>query len=232
MAEIAITPARAVRRRARLDRRAILGLMIVLAAATGLYLQSANRAATHAVLVAARPMPAGATIGPGDLTTARVALPPDLLAQAIDGGEHEAFVGRRTVGPLYPNQPLVRAQFDDGPALPEGLVALSVATSPAAAAGGQLRPGDRVLVLVTTNKGRPEAETRRVLERATVHAIGRESRIVGFSASGAGGTTADRSPEDEGSIVWVTLALHPDDAALVAQAKWQGEIDLALVGGR
>ncbi len=72
MAEIAITPARAVRRRARLDRRVVLGLLIVLAAATGLYLQSANRAATHAVLVAARPVPAGATIGPGDLTTARV----------------------------------------------------------------------------------------------------------------------------------------------------------------
>jgi hypothetical protein len=87
-----------------------------------------------------------------------------------------------------------------------------------------VRPGDAVRVLLTTNKGKPEARTTVVLARATVHDVGYDDRGAVINTS----TVADRS-RSQRPISWLTLVVTQEQALQLGQAKWAGELDVALL---
>ena len=172
------------------DRRVILGIALAILTLVLVVLYSNNSIDTYGVLVATRTLVPGAVIGPGDLAEVQVKLPPALAREAIPGSARDDLVGKTVAQTLYANQPIVRAQAGGEFAIPAGHVALTVAVSAETAAGGRLRPGDQVLVLLTLNKGRPEAQTTVVLERALVYDVGHDERFGTFSATGGAGVTA------------------------------------------
>jgi Flp pilus assembly protein CpaB len=97
--------------------------------------------------------------------------------------------------------------------------------SPETAAGGRIRPGDAVEVLVTTNKGKPEARTTVVLARVMVYDVGYADRQLSV---GTGSNSADPAAL-AGALRSVTLAVTEQEAIALAQARWSGELDVALL---
>jgi Flp pilus assembly protein CpaB len=92
------------------------------------------------------------------------------------------------------------------------------------ALGLHLQPNDRVEIVVTTNKTRPEAaETRVVLPAVTIFSVGGSDAAGAFGV----GTSGDR-----GGLGTTTLVLRTDDAGYqaLARARELGDLDLSLVG--
>lgn len=225
MAVATLTPTRALRQPRRLDMRAVFGVFLLLVATGGAIAAWSVMSDAQAVLVATRDLPAGATIGPADLSVARVRLDDSLYQAAVPANEQSQLVGRQVAGPVHARQLLVRAQLSARPPLGENQLALTVPVSAQTAVGGRLRAGDSVQVLVTLDKGKPEARTSVVLPRVTVYEVGYGERLAAVNT--AGSDPAGRPTQ--GPISWVTLILSPEQSVQVAQAKWAGELDLALL---
>jgi Flp pilus assembly protein CpaB len=220
-----LSPTRALRQPRRLDLRAAFAVFLLLLATGGSIAAWSAMSDTQAVLVATRDLPAGATIGPTDLTVARVRLDDALYQAAVPANELSQLVGRPLAEPVHARQLLVRAQLSSRPPLGPNQLALAIPVNAHTAVGGRLRPGDRVQVLVTVDKGKPEARTTVVLPRVIVFDVGYDERaaVVHTAGSDASGRAA------QGPIAWVTLILSPEQAVQLAQAKWAGELDLALL---
>jgi Flp pilus assembly protein CpaB len=181
----------------------------------------------RAVLVANRDLVAGATIGAEDLGVARVRVD-DAIYQAVLPAEALAdLVGKQLAEPVHAHELLPRAALSSRPALAPEQMALTIAISPESAVGGKVRAGNLVQVLLTTNKGKPEAKTSVVLPQATVYDVGHEQRLAVVNASTAGDTAAAPSPQ--GPVKWLTLVVSQEQALRLAQAKWSGELDVALL---
>lgn len=222
-----LTPARAIRRqRLRVDPRIMLGiLLIALAVAGGLtWAGSVNQG--RGVVVATRDLPVGAIIGPGDLAVTNSRLNDRVYAAAIPADRVDALIGRQVAEPIHANQQLIPAQIGAGPLLAADQGAMTVAVEAEVAAGGRLKPGDQVQVIVTLDQGKPTARSEVVIERATVHAVGRDSQT---RFAGATGSREGDSPDDGAPLASVTLALTLDQRLALAQAKWGGAIDLVLL---
>jgi Flp pilus assembly protein CpaB len=101
-------------------------------------------------------------------------------------------------------------------------LALTIPVTPETATGGLIRPGDAVQVLLTANPGKADSQTTVILPRVTVYDAGYEagSTIVR--------TTGDRS-SGQGPLARLTLLVTQDQAVRLAQAKWNGELDVALL---
>src|SRR5690606_36224754 len=106
-----------------------------------------------------------------------------------------------------------------GPALGPGEVAVTVAVG-ADTVYGQLRRGDEVAVVETTEPGRPGSATELLLERATVYHV-----AVDTSRLGIGGAAS----EEGGRIANVTLIVPRVDAERVVHALVNGRLTLVLV---
>lgn len=225
MAATTLTPTRALHQPRRLDMRAVFGVFLLLVSTGGAIAAWSAMSDAQAVVVATRDLPAGATIGPSDLTVARVRLDDTLYQAAVPAGEQSQLVGRQLAQPVHANQLLVRAQLSGRPPLGQDQLALTVPVSAQTAVGGRLRAGDSVQVLVTVDKGRPEARTTVVLPRVTVYEVGYGERLAAVNT--AGGETSGRPAQ--GPISWVTLIVTPEQSVQLAQAKWAGEVDLALL---
>src|SRR5579875_2710958 len=122
-------------------------LLLALLSATGAARHS-SAAPTARVVVAARDLPAGATLTARDLAVARW---PAELRPSGARGDPSALVGRRLAGPVTAREPLTPQRLV-GNALTRGLAADLVAApvvldDPHAA--DLVRPGDRVTVLAT-----------------------------------------------------------------------------------
>lgn len=221
MASRSLTPARALRRPRRIDARAVVGVILLVVAIVGAVIAWSLAFDTQAVLVATRDLPARAILGPSDVAQANVRLDERLLQTALPASDLGRVVGQPLAEPVHAHQILVRPQLSPRPPLPAQHMALTVPVSPATALGGQVHVGDEVQVLVTVAKGRPDSRTTPLLPRVVVLDVGYEAR--GGALTGGGGDGAPRV------IQWVTLALTPDQAQQLAQAKWNGEIDLALL---
>ena len=225
-----LTPARAMRRhRLRADPRILLGiLLIVLATAGGLaWAGSVNQG--RGVIVATRDLPVGAIIGPGDLAVTSARLDDRVYAAAIPAADVAALIGRPVAEPIYANQQLVRGQIGAGPLLAGDQGAMTVAIKAEAAAGGRLKPGDQIQVIVTLDRGKPTARSEIVIDRATVYAVGRDERTRFVGGAGAAGEAGAGASDSGGALASVTLIATTDQRLALAQAKWGGEIDLVLL---
>jgi pilus assembly protein CpaB len=220
-----LSPTRALRQPRRLDLRAMFAVFLLLLATGGAIAAWSAMSDTQAVLVATRDRPAGATIGPTDLAVARVRLDDALYQAAVPANELDRLVGRPLAEPIHARQLLVRAQLASRPPLGPNQLALTIPASAQTAVGGRLRPGDSVQVLVTIDKGKPEARTTVVLPRVTVFEVGHDERAAVVNT--AGGDASGRATQ--GPITWVTLILSPEQAVQLARARWAGELDLALL---
>lgn len=219
-----LTPMRALRRPFRLDLRVVLGLVLALAAVGGGLATWSAATETRGILVATRNLPVGATLRADDLVVAQVHLDAALYAAALPANELAAIVGRRLAEPAHAGQILARGQLATRPLLGPGDLALTIAVRPETAAGGRLRPGDGVRVLVTRDKGKPESSTATVLERVVVYEVGFDARLsVGVADRGVEGDAGD------GPLASLTLIVTPEQATQLANAKWNGDLDVALL---
>lgn len=225
MAVSALTPAQALRQPRRLDARAVVGLFLLLLAVGGslAFWRSAND--TRAVLVATRERPAGATLRPGDLAVAHLRLDESVYAAAVPAGDLESLVGRQLAEPLHAQQLVVPAQISARPRLGPEQVALTIPVAAQTAVGGKLRPGDQVRVIATRDRGRPESRTDVVLDRAVVYDTGREDRVAALG----GGLGEDAERARSGPLSSVTLVVTEEEAVRLAHARWNGDLDVALL---
>ncbi|WP_244931481.1 SAF domain-containing protein [Nocardioides sp. W7] len=147
----ALRALRSVRRAVLAHRRLLAAALAAVAVAAGLQASAAPPPATVPVTVAARDVPAGRVLAPGDLATAAFApgtAPDDLATEAV---------GRVLASPLRRGEPVTDVRLV-GPALTEGhpgRVALPVRL-PDAGMAGLLRVGDVVdLVAADPQGGKP-----------------------------------------------------------------------------
>jgi len=226
-----LTPDRPIRlRRSRIDRRVILGILLILLSIGGGLAWAATINEGRGVVVATRDLPMGAVLGSDDLTVAQVRIDDALYAAAIPAVEVATLVGKPLGEPVHARQLLVRAQIAGGPVLSPDQVAMTIPSKAESAAGGKLRPGDSVQVLVTTDKGKPTSQTTIVIDRAVVYAIGRDERTRVVSGAGSGDSASGQGgSEAAGPIASVTLILTPDQSLALAHAKWNGDLDVTLL---
>src|SRR5919205_104681 len=188
---LGLTPEAAARKHARrVNTRLVAGLLCVLAAFSGfLIFAVASSPRTHGVVVATRDLPAGTRLRRADLALVQAQLGEAqaqtfVTAEGLDGVE-----GQELLAPVAAQQILARSQVGTGrrPVLGPGFVRMTVPVRPDTAVGGALRPGDVVTVLATTDKGKPSAQTRPVLDRVLVDQVGQADSL----ASTGVGATAD-----------------------------------------
>lgn len=226
MATTPLSPTRALRRPRRLDWRAIFGIFLLLVATGGSITFWSASSDTRAVLVATRDLPAGAELGASDLAIARVRVDDAIYRAAIPASELATLAGTQLAEPVHAEQLLVRAQLSSRPLLGPNQLALTIAISPETAVGGRVQAGDSVQVLLTTNKGKPEARTTVVLPRVTVYDVGHDQRTTVVNTD-----LADRAAP-HGAVKWLTLIMTQEQTVELAQAKGQGDLDVALLPPR
>ena len=142
--------------------RALVGalLLAVSGVATFAAWQGATGDAGVPYVVAARPLRPGATVAADDLRLVRLDLPPAVAGQAFPAVE--AVVGRSTFGPVGEGELLQAALLSDvADPLASAEVAFSLPRD--RLLDGRLRPGDRVDVFATDDRG-----TNQVLTAARV----------------------------------------------------------------
>jgi len=232
MAAATLSSTRALRPPRRLDARAVFGVAIAALAIFGSIAFWGATNDSRAVLVAARDLPTGATIEPADLKVVRVRVDDSMYAAALPGDALTTTVGKQLNEPLHAHQLLARAQLSARPALAPQEMALTIPVSAETAAGGRIQPGDWVQVLVTTAKGRPESQTFVVLPRGRVFDVGRDERLTVVNTASATDSSASGGSESgraRGAVASVTLALTQEQAVGLARARWNGELDVALL---
>lgn len=226
MVDRSLTPVRALRRPRRVDWRVVAGVLLLLISVLGTITFWSSTIDTRAVLVARRDLPAGATIGTADLAVAQVRLDDTLYAAALPATEQAALAGKQLAEPVHAGQILVRAQVAGPSRLAPDQLAITIAVKTETAAGGALRPGDAVRVFLTQNKGKPDSRTSVVLDRVTVYSVGHDERLTMTNPNGA---TAGTTATDTGPLTSLTLIVTPDQALQLANAKWNGDLDVALL---
>jgi Flp pilus assembly protein CpaB len=225
-----LTPTRALRRPRRADPRALIGIVLTLVALAGSLSFWVSSNESRSVLVATRDLPIGATVQPGDLSVAFVRMDDNLYRAALPAEMLDSLVGRQLSEPVHAQQVIARAQVAERLGLAPDQVAITIPAKPDSAVDGRLRPGDAVQVLVTVvDKARQEAHARLVLDRVQVFSVGREPSLS--AATSISGSNRDEDGFGHGSISTVTLAVTPDQARQVAEARRLGELDVVLLPG-
>lgn len=233
MAATTLSPARALRPPRRLDLRAVVGLFLMLAATGGSITFWSAAADTRDILVATRPLPAGSRLSSSDLAVARVRVDDDIYQAAVPAAERERLVGRQLAEPVHAQQVLARGQVSTRSPIGPDQLALTIPVSPEAAVGGRVRPGDAVLVLVTLNKGKSDSRTALVLPRVTVYEVGYDDRSIAVGSVASSSASADAGgPAARGTLTSLTLLVNEEQALQLAQARWNGELDVALLPGQ
>lgn len=221
MSTSSLTPSRALRRPRRIDLRAVFGIALMLVAIGGSMAFWTLTSDARSVLIATRDLPATAVLSASDVAIARVRVDDRMYQVAIPGGEMNNVVGKALSLPVQANEMLVHGHLAPRPPLNPDQRAFTIPVTPDTAAGGRLRSGDSVEIRLTVNKGKPDVRTTVLLPRVTVYDVGYESRVSALGADSAGAV----SP---GTIKWLTLAVTSDQADALAQARWSGELDVAL----
>ncbi|HWC95898.1 MAG TPA: Flp pilus assembly protein CpaB [Candidatus Sulfopaludibacter sp.] len=172
------------------------------------------------VVVAARDMPLGALLRPGDLKLASYLekdAPKGVVLKTSDA------VNRVVLFPFQANEPLLAAKLS-GTTTVEGLSstidpgyrAVAVQITDQSGVAGLIQPNSRVDVLFTRPGTMTEASTSTILQNVRVLSVGRLNPT---------GTPVD--PRAQRSPV-VTLVLAPEDAQKLELAKNEGRISLSL----
>ena len=226
MAATALSPARAIRSPRRVDLRLVVGIFLALAAMAGSVSFWTVTSESRAVLVATRDLPAGATLRTTDLAVTRVRVDDAIYQAALPADALDVVAGRQLAKPALTRQMLVRAQLSSRSALEPGQLAMTVPIRPDTAVGGRIQVGDTVRILLTTNKGKPESRTSVVLPRTTVYEVGRDERLTVVNTSASAGSERGA---DQGQASWLTLIVSAEQAVALAEARWNGELDVTLL---
>lgn len=130
---------RPVRRAVLARRRLLAAALTAVAVAAGVHAVAAPPPAEVSVLVAARDLPAGTVLAPGDLTSAAFA------PGSVPAGVAPEAAGRTLAAPLRAGEPVTDVRLV-GPALTEGYPGLAAVPVrlPDAGMAGLLRVGDRI----------------------------------------------------------------------------------------
>lgn len=136
--------------RRRLGQRVSAGHVVMVVAALLAVLLNFSvlraRDDTVQVAVAARDIPAGATVPAGAIRYAAVRVDDALLATLVEPGDLADLDGWVAAGPLTAGEP-VRASDVRAPSAPRAQRAMSLPVPVQHAVGGALRPGDRIDVI-------------------------------------------------------------------------------------
>lgn len=192
--------------------RALLGGLLVATAAVMVFAAALSAAGggRSGYAVAARPLPAGSVIGPGDLTTARMGLPAPVAAGAYR--RPDALIGHTLAVTVQPGQLVETSMLGDSPPARLRPVSIPVDTDSLAA----LDPGQTVDVLAVpaASSSAPQTPTVSVVMRgATLEAV---ARAGGGILSGSTGAT---------TVVTLGVAdLH--EAELLVQAAHSATVEL------
>lgn len=225
MAVATLSSARALRRPRRADPRAIVGIVLTLAALAGSVAFWVSATDARPVLIATRDLPAGATLNATDLGVTYMRVDEAVYRAALPADNLQTLVGRQLGEPVHAEQVLARAQLANQLGLGPEQVAITIPAHPDSAVDGRLRPGDSVQILLTVaDKAHNVAHTTEVLERALIYDVGRETSLTGSSSSGSDSTQTSR-----GAITSVTLAVTADQARQLAEARRTGEFDIVLL---
>ncbi len=209
-----------------MDRR--FGMIVAFSLVWGLVVSLFfYRAAAHGrgsapektLVVAAQPLPPGASIAAAAVKTVRV---PEKLFPRGGFSKVEEVVGRPVVSSIQADEPVVEARiaprgsgFGVAPMIPTGMRALAVRVNDVAGVAGFVLPGARVDVLVT---GRPpgadDTVTTPVLEDVAVLS--------------AGQTVEADSHSQSMSVPVVTLLVTPAQSVSLTLAASEGKIQLVL----
>lgn len=206
----ATAPRRRARRLPRVDTRLVVGLLLVALSVIGGLRLAGTGETSVVVYTAARDLPAGHRLEPGDLATTRLRAQDAVLDRLVRG---TAPVDRVL------QEPLAEGDLVPGAALGTATGAGREITIPIGAEhalGGVLQPGDRVDVLASFDKGTETAKTLTIAARAQVIDVVRSDGLFG---------------QREGELSAITLGVQPDDAVLVAFAVRNGEIDIVRAQG-
>jgi Flp pilus assembly protein CpaB len=225
MATAVLSPSKVLRRPRHLDRRAVLGVFLLLVAVGGSLAFWTASSSTTAVLVATHNLPAGATLSAGDVAIARVRVDDATYQAAVPASELGSVVDLRLDSPVFAHQLLVRAQLSSSLPLRRDQMEFTIPVTPDTAVGGSIRPGDVVEVMVTTGKDTTTSQSTVVVWRAPVYDVGYGGNSTTIST--AGSTTTSDLPT-QGTISWLTLIVNQTQALKLARAKWSGQLDVAL----
>lgn len=222
MVATTLTPERALRQPRRLDLRAMVGLLLMLAAVGGAIVAWTAAENTRPIVVAVRDLPSGTIVSADDIAVRRVRVDDSIYTAAIPGANLGTLVGRQLAEPVHADQVLVQAQLSGRPTVPAGQIVLTIPLKPDNAVGGRLHSGDIVQVLATSDTGKDTSRTSVILPNATVYDVGREDQaaVVG---------SADNSASASAGATWAALIVTQDQAVQLANARWNSDLDIALV---
>jgi Flp pilus assembly protein CpaB len=163
---------------------------------------------TTLVMVAARDVAAGETLTAADLGTARVKAEGDILSSLVTSAD--ALEGKVAARGIVAGTLISAGDVLEG-ATPDGLASMAIPIDPSHAAGGLIRPGDRVDLVDVTREGGASY----VVRDAPVLSIS-EARTGALAGSGG-----------EHLVIGVTA----DQVLDVAEAIADGSVDVVVTTG-
>ena len=126
MAVTTLSPARALRQPRRLDMRALVGVLLMLAATGGAIVAWSAAEITRPILVATRDLQSGAVVREGDFAVRRVRVDDSIYGAAVPGAELDTLIGRQLAEPVHTQQVLARAQVSALPPVASGQLVLTI----------------------------------------------------------------------------------------------------------
>src|SRR5690242_7930616 len=130
MAVATLSSARALRRPRRADPRAIVGVVLTLAALAGSVAFWVSATDARPVLIATRDLPAGATLNASDLGVAYMRVDDAVYRAALPADNLQTLVGRQLGEPVHAEQVLARAQLANQLGLGRDEVAITIPAHP------------------------------------------------------------------------------------------------------
>ncbi|MDQ3702483.1 MAG: RcpC/CpaB family pilus assembly protein [Chloroflexota bacterium] len=201
----------------------------MVAAVGGSLLFWARTGSARPVLIATRELPAGARLTEADLAVTWVRADDAVQRSAYAGDARTSLIGKQLAEPAHAYQVLVRAQVATRSLLGPDDVAFTVPLSPATAGGARARPGDAVRVYATLNRGKADTQTREVVSRAIVYDVGFGDGSSSATAGDAAPVSGTLTRRGSAAPTSLTLVVGAAQATELAHARWNGELDVALL---
>lgn len=215
-----LKPTRIVTRRRELPWRALFGVFLALLALVGGVAVLSSRD-TVDIVVATRELAPGTVLQSADLGVATARLDGPLLNTTVPAAQAPTLVGKTLAEPVHSGQLLSRTELIQGEALTPGSVAMTIAPALERGPIGEFAKGDVVRVFVTVSRPNGPPATRVVLPSAIVYDLGSDDSLTALGDSGA--------EQGDTRITWLSLAVTPEEAVALANAKTSGDLDVALL---
>jgi Flp pilus assembly protein CpaB len=205
------------RRTSRSAQRAVIGGLLVAAAAVVVFAVALSAAGGRrtSYVVGARPLAAGAVIGPGDTTTARLQLTGPAAAAAYRASGQ--LIGRTVAVAVAPGQLIEPSMLAGPPGAPSRPVSISVDSDSVSA----VAPGQSVDVLSTPGTGSSAAAVNVVMRGATVLSLGRTDTGL-LSGASSGSVVATLGVSDLQEAEQLVQAAHAGTVELVQAEPGDG----------